>query len=359
LTEGDGLTETLAVPRLGVQLADTGRRVPDHYSGVIPGAAPEGAHSRVTMGIGAAEAIACADSDSDSGRVVARFDKAAYVRFPDGIIVLTAPSVPPGPLHVSSSVGPATLAAGDVFVVPGNWRDSPTIWRGELPELSSVSTEVLDLLARLAERSALLRPPYLDRWQQAVRQLDLATSCRLLGGLGPGLTPSGDDALAGMFLAARLGAPTPQAEHEVVALAGHVDTHEIARAFLVWAARGQSIEPVHRLLAGDATAAIDLLAFGHTSGADLALGLLTGLRQGLDTDFEGGGDIHGQRGARQGHDHQGPEGHEQRPPGSGSPGSHPGGGQPDHQGHDGQETADSQQYGSDDAQVGGARTPRR
>ncbi|MDQ1426756.1 MAG: hypothetical protein QOK39_232, partial [Acidimicrobiaceae bacterium] len=95
------------------------------------------------------------------------------------------------------------------------------------------------------------------------------------GGLGPGLTPSGDDTLAGILLAARLR--RPEAEDHLVALAKTVATHEISRAFLLWAARGQSIEPVHRLLAGDATAARDLAAFGHTSGADLALGLRYGL----------------------------------------------------------------------------------
>jgi hypothetical protein len=64
-----------------------------------------------------------------------------------------------------------------------------------------------------------------------------------------------------------------------------VKTHEIARAFLRWAAQGQSIEPVHRCLwalsKGDGVlvdlALRDLLAYGQSSGADLALGLWWGL----------------------------------------------------------------------------------
>jgi hypothetical protein len=227
----------------------------------------------VTMGVGATQAIA----SSESGRVVASFDKAAYVRFPDGIAVIIAGSIPPGPLHVASSVNPAVLTAGDAFAVPRDWRDHPTIWRGQLPDPSLLGANVLQSLATVGQRSALLRPPYLARWEQAARQVDLAKVTALLGGLGPGLTPSGDDALAGMFLAARLR--QPEDEEELVALAAQVDTHEIARAFLVWAARGQSIQPVHRLLAGDAAAGADLLALGHTSGADLALGLRFGLQR--------------------------------------------------------------------------------
>ena len=151
--------------------------------------------------------------------------------------------------------------------------ETVTLWQGELPTHCTID---LDLLAPVARRSALLSPPLASRWRGATEQHDLAVVCRILGGLGPGLTPSGDDALAGVLLAARLS--RPEAEDHLVALAKTVATHEISRAFLIWAARGQSIEPVHRLLAGDAAAARDLAAFGHTSGADLALGLHFGLR---------------------------------------------------------------------------------
>jgi hypothetical protein len=187
-------------------------------------------------------------------------------------VALTGPAVPLGPLHVSSRFEFEHLAAGDRFIVPDHWRRTPTIWRGALPGPSDVQVQ---LWSSAAKRSALLAPPLVHRWEAAARQTNLAAVCRLLGGLGPGLTPSGDDALAGILLAARVR--QPDAEERLVALAARVDTHEIARAFLHWAARGQSIEPVHRLLAGDPTAAADLRSFGHTSGADLTLGLWHGL----------------------------------------------------------------------------------
>ncbi len=73
-----------------------------------------------------------------------------------------------------------------------------------------------------------------------------------------------------------------------MAVADGVRTTSVARAFLHWAARGQSIEPVHDLLAAlaagdwDAAAAdIGVLGgLGHTSGADLAYGLRLGLDVG-------------------------------------------------------------------------------
>jgi hypothetical protein len=72
----------------------------------------------------------------------------------------------------------------------------------------------------------------------------------------------------------------------LVELAARARTNDIARAFLLWAARGQSIEPVHRFLAAVAaqdeqaarSALADLLRVGHTSGADLATGLRLGFR---------------------------------------------------------------------------------
>ena len=107
---------------------------------------------------------------------------------------------------------------------------------------------------------------------------DLPELAAYLGGRGPGLTPAGDDCLAGLFLVAHLTGS------DVTALADTVPTNDISLAFLHWAARGQSIEPVHRLLmSGDRASADraldDLLRFGHSSGADLALGLRVGAQR--------------------------------------------------------------------------------
>ena len=108
----------------------------------------------------------------------------------------------------------------------------------------------------------------------------LQAAARALGGLGPGLTPAGDDALSGILFAFRaMGGPT--VEPALVAVARSVRTSDLGAALLEAAAGGFHIEPVHDLVmpaaAGDpgaaASAAADLDRFGSSSGADVAYGL--------------------------------------------------------------------------------------
>lgn len=111
----------------------------------------------------------------------------------------------------------------------------------------------------------------------------------LLLGLGPGLTPSGDDFLGGLMLAlsARGNADLRDAlwEH----LAGEIDdlTVPVSAMHLSAAADGMGAEIVHHLIGamqrGD-TAALplavgDVLDLGATSGADTIAGLVVGLEQ--------------------------------------------------------------------------------
>jgi hypothetical protein len=213
----------------------------------------------------------------DVGRVVAVFGQAAYARFPGGVVALTTLAVPPGPIHVRG-FPLAGLAKGDA--VAADRCDAP-VWRGSLPDPACFEGVDLGVLEGAASGSALLQAPLAARAHAAwlaIEAGDLEQVAILLGGLGPGLTPSGDDALAGLLLAGAAGAAGAE-------LVEAVKTHEIARAFLRWAAQGQSIEPVHRLLwalaGGDRvlldSGLRDLLAYGHSSGADLALGLWWGL----------------------------------------------------------------------------------
>jgi hypothetical protein len=231
--------------------------------------------SGITLGLGAAAAVGWPAIDGCRGIVLASFDRAAYVRFPEGVVALTEPSVPPGPIHITGAVDPSAYGTASPFVPAPGWLYGATVWEGRLPARPPDDAEVLGSLAKLASRSPLLQPPLLSRWQAATSHRDLRDASRILGGLGPGLTPSGDDALAGMLLTERLRAP--HTEPTLVDVAGEAATHEISRAFLLWAARGQSIEPVHQLLGGDCSATRALKAHGHSSGADLALGLWYGL----------------------------------------------------------------------------------
>ncbi|MFL6056557.1 MAG: DUF2877 domain-containing protein [Actinoallomurus sp.] len=116
-------------------------------------------------------------------------------------------------------------------------------------------------------------------------------------GLGPGLTPSGDDALAGLLLALRLLGGAVSGGGRAVWLADWIGaavtayacerTTILAATLLQCAARGQaSLETtaVLRGISGQeplAPAARRLIEVGHTSGADVAWGLLTGCRAAL------------------------------------------------------------------------------
>lgn len=199
------------------------------------------------------------------GCVCAVYRKAVYLRMPAGLCALTTASVPPGPLHLRCSALPRCRAGGRVrtdgrTLSGSGWAlplDAPT-WCGHLPP----PEELVDVIN--AERVAELVPP--------------------LGGRGPGLTPSGDDVLAGLLLVARASGG-PGAEPALRALAGQVRTTEIASGFLAWAARGQCIAPAHAVLASlaclgptaTAPACAELASIGAGSGAALLLGLRIGL----------------------------------------------------------------------------------
>lgn len=105
-----------------------------------------------------------------------------------------------------------------------------------------------------------------------------------LVGRGPGLTPSGDDALAGALLVAHaLRAPRALADAVRARLGA---TTAVSAALLGAAGDGFAAHPVVALvdavLVGhvDATARAlpDVLALGHTSGRDLVSGVLCALR---------------------------------------------------------------------------------
>jgi len=104
-------------------------------------------------------------------------------------------------------------------------------------------------------------------------------------GRGPGLTPLGDDVLAGMLVTlTALGHPEAMTLRAVV-LAGLGRTTFVSAALLRHAADGECVPQVAGLLGalgGDPAAvpvaAAALLAVGHSSGAGLAHGVLAGLR---------------------------------------------------------------------------------
>ncbi len=144
--------------------------------------------------------------------------------------------------------------------------------------------------AALAGRAQRTVPRLLD----AARTYDIdgATSAAArLVGAGPGLTPSGDDFLAGFLVGMRQAA---QSEAQL-AFAGalgcelamlYSDSGDISRAYLAHAAAGRAARPLATLArsitdgADDSAikaATVAALHIGHSSGADATFGLLCGL----------------------------------------------------------------------------------
>ena len=268
-----------------------------------------------------------------TGRVAGVFGAGFYVVGDRGaLFAVLGPGAWPGPLHLVTAALPGLPAAGERVTAAGTtlaagrlaidfggaqlWDPAlptgldydPAVWAGAVPPVEP------DLA------------PVWDEVKAATGAGDLASACHLLEGRGGGLTPAGDDALAGIMLVAaadrtqrpNLRRQTGGAAHgdrrsaadrfqrpnlrPVGQALGHLErataadrfqrpnlrrlavqarTSELSRAFLEWAARGASIEPAHAVLeaaaSGDrvglARAARTLAAVGASSGRALLAGL--------------------------------------------------------------------------------------
>jgi hypothetical protein len=144
--------------------------------------------------------------------------------------------------------------------------------------------------AALAARAKQSVPRLLD----AARSNDIEAALKAakqLVGAGPGLTPSGDDFLAGFLVGARTGAQAKTQRAFLDRLGGELSNQsdpigDIAGAYLIHAAAGRATRPMTKLAmlisqggrAADIKAAtITALHVGHSSGADGTFGLLCGL----------------------------------------------------------------------------------
>jgi hypothetical protein len=113
-------------------------------------------------------------------------------------------------------------------------------------------------------------------------------------GLGPGLTPSGDDYLGALLIALHQLDRGDLAEPIWQGVAANIDslTTEISAAHLRAAAEGFGSEPLHDLLddvvaGGSASLANKLAALtriGHTSGWDTLAGAIAALEAMVDAD---------------------------------------------------------------------------
>jgi hypothetical protein len=139
--------------------------------------------------------------------------------------------------------------------------------------------------------------PAIEEAQRAIRHRDfdgLLSAAEVLAGLGPGLTPSGDDFLGGLLAALRFhaagrGEPVPQAAFDGVAEVASSRTSAFSGFLVRCAARGMLSASVERVLraiqAGAPAVAAErgevVAATGHSSGIDTLAGLVCGIEAGL------------------------------------------------------------------------------
>lgn len=192
----------------------------------------------------------------------------------------------------------------------GLWEAKPD-WEAlrSKPENHAWAAEVLtpllnrealvDSMAHIVLKSSAnipLPPRILEAAQQAIPQLYEALSkqsmsavsvaAKRLAGLGPGLTPAGDDLLLGVMhgLWTTLAAEEASNLSLAIAAAATPRTHALSGAWLNASARGEAAEPWHLLFQGISSKnedelkrmAMRILPTGHTSGAD-ALGGFVGV----------------------------------------------------------------------------------
>jgi hypothetical protein len=260
---------------------------------VAPGAAAQG---RVLAALPSALYVAVADE------VVAVVTRDA-VRLPNAAVLPQPAAQAPFAVHVAGAAAEvwdgalhvATQEGGQVAYRPvREWAPRPV-----LPgQPASVRASVVDDLARRLGPAAC-RSPTATRLATATADLQSAllagdlrgarAAADRLVGLGPGLTPAGDDVLAGLLVTCRQLRAGPAAAR-VVALAEALGEHVVRRAstrttalsatLLLHAAQGRAAAQVLAVvdaLVGRAPlgpALTALLPVGHTSGRDTARGVL-------------------------------------------------------------------------------------
>ena len=215
------------------------------------------------------------------------------VRLPLAIVVAASSAAAPWAGRASAG-DPVTVGGGSVCL-PGLTIHVARWWAPARPHLVDDGRLVLTtpVLRELLGEAAIDLPGAISANLRRLR-LALVTghhegarrAVDAMLGLGPGLTPAGDDAVAGLLLAVRhLGEPR---EGAVMRLRAHVlataprRTNAVSAALLGQAAQGYAAPEVIAVLSALATgcglpsALRSLLLVGHTSGGDLAQGIASG-----------------------------------------------------------------------------------
>ncbi|MDH2424200.1 DUF2877 domain-containing protein [Sphaerisporangium sp. TRM90804] len=215
-------------------------------------------------------------------------------RLPNAVVV--GEPLPPVSAGDEAMVGDGRIDVGRFTVRVRRWWDpSPVLGRLDVKALPSAGARFDDVCRASARRPGLEQGGAGALLAEGCRRGSLVmtlTAAEQLMGLGPGLTPSGDDMLAGVLVALRhLGRATGTGRAvwladwlaATVAFDARTRTTPISATLLHCAARGETCADAATALQALAgrrplePAVHRLLHLGHTSGADLAWGLRTGL----------------------------------------------------------------------------------
>ena len=225
------------------------------------------------MGPGALRAMRA----GGSGTVEVVLARGGYVRLGDRWLLLAPPRAPLGPLSVLvAGLGvlelgaPAHVAASGLRV-GGAWIDLAGAREPPHPDVVPLRGAWRSALA--AARRSCPAPGGLEDGADALRRGAVEEAIAVLAGRGPGLTPAGDDVLAGF-------AGWRHADGEPVSLTSPRGS-PIGLAYLDCAERGELPEAAHRTLdavrAGDAALAGRrarvLARWGATSGGAMLCGM--------------------------------------------------------------------------------------
>ena len=224
------------------------------------------------------------DGERVTGVVCGVFRLAAYVRVGRRILALCGPGVAPGPLHLRlDRLPPLAVGRRLTIDVAGLRR-----WAPRPVDPAALRRRRASGPAKGAVAAAGLPRTLVEAAAGLLSGGDLTALAELVGGRGPGLTPAGDDLLAGALLAHAALHPDATSCRQAAAAAAR--TNDVAAAFLRWAAAGQCIQPAHDVLeavaagdrSGEAAARTRLHRVGASSGAALLLGLDLALLTGVE-----------------------------------------------------------------------------
>ena len=219
-------------------------------------------------------------SPGEPARVFAAFERSCYVETRAGIACIGGAALGRGPLNVIVDDGAMIPPIGSRVKLV---LDDASLWTPAAQAQSSCAAPARLISEFFSRWSANRLAQAFLEWLAGGARLPAPRAADALIGLGPGLTPAGDDFVGGAMIALRAFGRDPLADR-VAAWAlplAESRTGRISRAHLRCAALGEGHEALHRLLSalndGESAVAraLDALArVGHTSGLDAAAGAL-------------------------------------------------------------------------------------